>query len=293
DLTKGTEGSTVYWFTANPNGEADKVVVHLRQVSGLRKFEIDVDFSEMPVKARTAVGNIVTKYTVNKVTLKEKGSAAFGAEDIWFDEATHRLNKEGRGSYLGKFAGDDKILTITSKGEYKLYNFDLLNHFDEDIILIEKHFPNEVLTCIYYDAKSKSYFTKRFKPEEISTKVNLVNDDENSFIELITNQVNPIVEIKFGKDKGKELPDEEVELLKFAPEVNMKAKGKKLTSHKVKEISLKEPEEIKAAKKFLTTTEEEKTGLSPMELHRRAMEKLKGDSAKDFFNSDGKLPFDF
>jgi topoisomerase-4 subunit A len=293
DLTKGTKDSTVYWFTVNPNGETDKVIVHLRQVSGLRKFEIDVDFAEMPVKARSAVGNIVTKYTVNKVTLKEKGASTFGAEDYWFDETTQRLNKEERGSYLGKFAGDDKILSITSKGVYKLYSYDLLNHFDEDIILIEKFYPNQMLTCIYFDGESKSYFAKRFLPELVSAKTNIMPEHEHSVIELITNQVNPIADIRFAKDKGKELPDEVVKLVEFAPEVNMKAKGKKLTSYKVKEINLREPEEIKAAKKFLASADDEKTGLSPMELHRRAMEKLNKDSAKDFFDGDGTLPLDF
>lgn len=293
DLTKGTKDSIVYWFTVNPNGETDKVIVHLRQVSGLRKFEIDVDFAEMPVKARSAVGNIVTKYTVNKVTLKEKGASTFGAEDYWFDETTHRLNKEERGTYLGKFAGDDKILTITSKGVYKLYSYDLLNHFDEDIILIEKYYPNQVLTCIYFDGESKSYFAKRFLPESLNVKTNIITEHDQSIIELITNQVNPVVDVRFAKDKGKELPDEVVKMVEFAPEVNMKAKGKKLTSYKVKEISLREPEEIKAAKKFLANADDEKTGLSPMELHRRAMEKLNKDSAKDFFDGDGTLPLDF
>lgn len=292
DLTKGTKDSSVYWFTVNPNGETDKVIVHLRQVSGLRKFEIDVDFAEMPVKARSAVGNIVTKYTVNKVTLKEKGASTLDAEDFWFDDTTHRLNKEERGTYLGKFSGEDKILAITSKGVYKLYTYDLLNHFDEDIVLIEKYYPNQMLTCIYFDGESKSYFTKRFLPESVGSKTNIITENEQSVIELITNQVNPIVDVKFAKEKGKELPDETIKLVDFAPEVNMKAKGKKLTSYKVKEINLREPEEIKAAKKFLSA-EDEKTGLSPMELHRRAMEKLSKDNAKDFLEGDGQITFEF
>ncbi len=157
DLSKGTPGSHVFWFTVNPNGEAEKVRVLLRQVSGLRKLEIDVDFAELQVKGRASVGNIITKYTVRKVELLKKGVATVEAEDIWFDETVHRLNKEERGTYLGKFAGDDKILTITGRGFYKLYNFDLVNHFDEDIIMIEKYNPDQMLTCVYYDGESKSY----------------------------------------------------------------------------------------------------------------------------------------
>ena len=272
DLTKGSPNSNVYWFTVNPNGESEKVRVHLRAVPGLRKLELPIDFGEMEVKARGAVGNIVTKYTVNKVSLKEKGASTLEAEDYWFDEATHRLSKTERGTYLGKFSGDDKILTITTKGFYKLYTYDVLNHFDEDIILIEKQYPNLILTCIYFDGQSKCYFTKRFEPEANNNKTLIISEHEQSYIELVTTQINPMIEIKFSKEKGKEIPDETLKMIEFSPIVNMKAKGKKLTSYKVKEINLREPEEIKAARKFLSTAEDEKSGLSPMELHRRAME---------------------
>ena len=293
DLTKGSPNSNVYWFTVNPNGESEKVRVHLRAVPGLRKLELPIDFGEMEVKARGAVGNIVTKYTVNKVSLKEKGASTLEAEDYWFDEATHRLSKTERVTYLGKFSGDDKILTITTKGFYKLYTYDVLNHFDEDIILIEKQYPNLILTCIYFDGQSKCYFTKRFEPEANNNKTLIISEHEQSYIELVTTQINPMIEIKFSKEKGKEIPDETLKMIEFSPIVNMKAKGKKLTSYKVKEINLREPEEIKAARKFLSTAEDEKSGLSPMELHRRAMEKLNKDNAKDFLEGDGQITFEF
>ena len=293
DLTKGSPNSNVYWFTVNPNSESEKVRVHLRAVPGLRKLELPIDFGEMEVKARGAVGNIVTKYTVNKVSLKEKGASTLEAEDYWFDEATHRLSKTERGTYLGKFSGDDKILTITTKGFYKLYTYDVLNHFDEDIILIEKQYPNLILTCIYFDGQSKCYFTKRFEPETNNNKTLIISEHEQSYIELVTTQINPMIEIKFSKEKGKEIPDETLKMIEFSPIVNMKAKGKKLTSYKVKEINLREPEEIKAARKFLSTSEDEKSGLSPMELHRRAMEKLNKDNAKDFLEGDGQITFEF
>jgi topoisomerase-4 subunit A len=292
DLTKGTPGSTVFWFTANPNGESEKVTVILRQVSGVRKFELDVDFAEMEIKARGAVGNIVTKYAVNKVVLKEKGISTLDGEDYWFDEGTHRLNKEERGTYLGKFSGEDKILAITSKGFYKLYTADVLSHFDEDIVLIEKFYPNLVVTCIYYDGQSKSYFTKRFEPEQTTNKTLIISDNEQSRIELVTTQINPVVEVKFGKEKGQDIPEEVLKMTEFSPMVNMKAKGKKLTTYKVKEINLREPEEIKAARKFLKD-DDEKTGLSPVELHRRAMEKLNKDNAKHFLEGDGQITFEF
>jgi topoisomerase-4 subunit A len=293
DLTKGTANSAVHWFTINPNGEAEKVIVVLKPLSGVRKLELDVDFAEIPVKARTSVGNIVTKYSIKKVVLKEKGASTLEGEDYWFDETVHRLNKNEKGTYLGKFSGDDKILTVTTKGFYKLYTYDILNHFDEDAVLIEKYFPNQTLTCIYYDGLSKSYFTKRFAPENTTTKTLLVTENEQSRIELITAQVNPVVEIKFAKEKGVELPDETIKMVEFSPLVNIKAKGKKLSSYKVKEINLKEPEEIKAARKFLKNSDDEKTGLSPVELHRRAMEKLSKENNKDFLEGDGQITFEF
>ncbi|MBS1635196.1 MAG: DNA gyrase/topoisomerase IV subunit A [Bacteroidetes bacterium] len=290
DLTKGTANSVVHWFTVNPNGEAEKVQVILKPVSGLRKFEIDVDFAEMQVKGRASVGNIVTKYAVKKVVLKEKGTSTLGAEDYWFDDSVHRLNKDERGTYLGKFAGDDKILTVTAKGFYKLYTYDLLNHFDEDIVLIEKFFPNQTLTCIYYDGESKSYFTKRFTPENTTSKSLIVTEHEASRIELITSQVNPVIDVKFAKEKDKEIPMETINLVEFSPVVNMKAKGKKLTSYKVKDVSLRVPQEIKDAKAFLENEEENESGLSPMELHRRAMERMNN---KNLLDGEGQITFDF
>ncbi len=289
DLTKGTPNSSVYWFTINPNGESEKVIVNLRAVPGLRKLQLDVDFAELEVKARTAVGNIVTKYTVNKVILKEKGASTLEGEDYWFDESTHRLNKNEKGTFLGKFSADDKILTITTKGFYKLYTYDILNHFDEDIIMIDKFYSNQTLTCIYYDGLTKCYFTKRFLPEITTAKIPLVTEHPDSRIELITTQINPIIEVKFAKEKGVELPEETIKMVDFSPVVNMKAKGKKLSSYKVKEINLKESEEIKAARQFLKA-DDEKTGLSPIELHRRAMEKLNN---KNLLDDEGQITFDF
>lgn len=290
DLTKGSPNSVVHWFTINPNGEAEKVQVVLKPVSGLRKFELDVDFADIPVKGRASTGNIVTKYAVKKVLLKTKGTSTLAAEDYWFNDAVHRLNKEGKGTYLGKFAGDDKILTVTSKGYYKLYNYDLLNHFDEDIVLIEKYYPEQVLTCIYYDGESKSYMTKRFLPENLTTKSLIITEHEESRIELITSQIQPVVDVKFAKQKDKEIPDETLNMVEFAPMLNMKAKGKKLTSYKVKEINLRMPQEIEVDDYSEEDEMGGENGLSPMELHRRAMEKLNADNYKD---KNGQINFDF
>jgi topoisomerase-4 subunit A len=296
DLTKGTEGSLVYWFSSNPNGENEKVIVHLRQVPGLRKTEIEVDFASMEIKGRQAVGNIVTKNSVNKVTLKEKSGGAIQQTHIWFDDATHRLNTEERGTYLGSFSGDDKILAITSKGYYKLYTYDLVNHFDEDLILIEKYYPQNMLSCMYYDGESKQYYAKRFFPENISSKTLIITDHPESHIEIITSQTHPKIQIFYAKEKGKELPPETLVLEAEAPEVSMKAKGKKIGKGKIKEITLLEPEEIQDAKKFLENFDDDK-GLSPVELYKKALEKLNPENARDFLDTgnvgDGQMKLDF
>ena len=286
DLTKGTPNSFVHWFTINPNGEAEKIQVVLKPTPGLRKFEIDTDFADIPVKGRSSTGNIVTKYAIKKVLLKQKGASTLAAEDYWFDDAVNRLNKDGRGSYLGKFAGEDKIVTVTSKGFYKLYTFDILNHFEDDTILIEKYYPEQTLSCVYYDGESKSYITKRFNPENSLTKNLIITEHENSRIELITSQILPIIDVKFGKEKDKEIADETINLVEFAPLLNMKAKGKKLTSYKIKEINLRVSEEIELD----NNDEMGGNGMSPMELHRRAMEKLDPSNFKD---KDGQINFEF
>lgn len=290
DLTKGTPNSFVHWFTINPNGEAEKIQVILKPAPGLRKFEIDVDFAEIPVKGRSSTGNIVTKYAVKKVLLKQKGASTLAAEDYWFDDAINRLNKDNRGSYLGKFAGDDKIVTVTSKGFYRLYTYDVLNHFDDDTILIEKYYPEQIMSCVYYDGESKSYITKRFVPENTLTKTLIITEHENSRVELITSQILPIIDMKFGKEKDKEIADETINLVDYAPLVNMKAKGKKLTSYKVKEINLRISEEIILDDYDEVDEEIGGNGMSPMELHRRAMEKLDPSNFKD---KDGQINFEF
>lgn len=173
---------------------------------------------------------------------------------------------------------------------YKLYTYDVLNHFDEDIVLIEKYYPELVLSCVYYDGESKSYLTKRFTPENISTKSSIITEHEESRIELITSQINPVVDVKFGKQKDKEIPDETINLVEFSPMVNMKAKGKKLTSYKVKEINLRGSEEIELDDYSDEDERIGENGLSPMELHRRAMEKL---NPNNFKGKDGQINFDF
>ena len=162
DLTKGSKGSRVLYFSANPNGEAEVVNMQLKPHSKLKKLQFDEDFAAIAIKGRNSMGNIVTKYPVKKIVLKSKGVSTLSGRKIWYDDILKRLNADGRGKYLGEFDGDDRILTVLSNGIYELTSFDLNNHFDDKMILIEKYNPEKVYTVVHLEGKSKNYMVKRF-----------------------------------------------------------------------------------------------------------------------------------
>lgn len=241
DLTKGTKGSKVLYFTANPNGEAEIVAVNLKSLPNVRKLQFDFDFSTLAIKARSAQGNIVTKYPVKKVVQKEQGVSTLGAQKIWFDDTVQRLNAEGRGTFLGSFKADDKILTINQNGEYRLTGYDLSTHFDENMVHLEKFNPKKIITAVYYDGEKKEYFLKRFYPELTDKKVNFISEAPASYLEVVSTDMYPMLELKFAKSKDKELKPEEINVHDFETVKNLKAKGKRLTVNKIKEINLLEP----------------------------------------------------
>jgi topoisomerase-4 subunit A len=263
DLTKGTKDSQVLYFSANPNGEAEIIEVQLKPMPGLRKVQWDINFAELAVKGRNSMGNVVTKYAVRKIVLKEKGVSTLGAIDIYFDDTVQRLNTDKRGTFLGSFGPNDKILTITQNGNYKLTSFDLSTHFDEDMILIEKFNQNKIVSAIYFDGESKTYFVKRFVIEPTDKKVMFISEAEGSRLEIVTTENIPIVEVKFSKVKDKELPEEKIDLTKFIEVKGLKAKGNKLSYSKVKEINLLPPVEVEIEEEVLDEFEE--SGMSPLE----------------------------
>ena len=161
-LASDKKGSEMLYFSANPNGEAETVTVLLKPNSRVRKNKIEIDFSELAIKGRDSRGNLVTKYAVKKVDLKEEGVSTLAPRKIWFDDTVRRLNADGRGTLLGSFKGDDKILTINQNGEAKLVTFDLLNRFDDEYLILEKWKPEQPITCIYFDGEKGIYFIKRF-----------------------------------------------------------------------------------------------------------------------------------
>ena len=241
-LTKGKEGSKVLYFTANPNGESELVMVNLRPKPKLKKTRIEVDFGELSIKGRGAGGNILTKNAVSKIIQKERGVSTLGARKIWFDDSVQRLNVDERGDFLGEFSGEDKILTIMQSGEYQLYSYSLSTHFEEDLVLIEKWYPQKNISAIYYDGGKKEYFVKRFAPDLPGKKVLFISEHEDSFLERAVLDKFPIVELAFAKQKlGNTRKKEKINLHEFIAVKGVKALGNRLSAHKVKTIEFLDP----------------------------------------------------
>ena len=243
DLTQGVKGSKVLYFTANPNGEAEIVTVHLRAIQKLRKLKFDIDFSELAIKGRASKGNLVSKFPVKRVDLKEEGVSTLAPRKIWFDDTVGRLNVDGRGELLGQFRGEDRILEISQSGHYRLLSFDLSTKFDEDMIHLEKFDPEKPMAAVYFDGEKKIYYLKRFIPEISDKKELFISDSEESFLEIATTNRQPFIEIVFKKIKGKQKEDEIVNINEFIAVKGMKAQGNQLTKDAVKQINLTETEE--------------------------------------------------
>ena len=242
-LASDKKGSEMLYFTANPNGEAEIVSVLLKPNARVRKNKIDIDFSDLAIKGRDSKGNLVTKYAVKKVDMKEEGVSTLAPRKIWFDDSVRRLNADGRGSLLGNFKGDDKILTINSQGEAKLVSFDLMNRFDDDYLILEKWNPEQPITCIYFDGEKDKYFVKRFLLEATSNVQSFfANDHPKSFLEFVTTHSGAIAEIVFPKIKDKQKDPETVDLDEFIAVKGIKAIGNQLTKDKVKTINISIPE---------------------------------------------------
>jgi topoisomerase IV subunit A len=240
DLTKGTKGSKVLYFSANPNGEAEVVNVQLKPHSKLRKVQFDEDFATIAIKGRNSMGNIITKYPVKKIVLKSKGVSTLSGRKIWYDTILKRLNADGRGKYLGEFDGDDRILTVLNNGIYELTSFDLNNHFDDKMTLIEKYDPEKVYAVVHYDGKSKNYMVKRFTFENtaIGKQTSIISEESGSKMTLISGAAQ--ITVKVDQLKGKtEIPETiEVELSTLIDVKGMKAMGNRLSQHTVKSIKL-------------------------------------------------------
>jgi len=244
-LASDKKGSEMLYFSANPNGEAETVTVLLKPNPRIRKNKMDVDFSELAIKGRDSKGNLVTKYSIKKVDLKEEGVSTLAPRKIWFDDTVRRLNADGRGVLLGSFKGDDKILTINTNGDVKLVSFDLGNRFDDEYLVLEKWRPKQPITCIYYDGEKDIYFIKRFLLENAANvQTFMPSDHPKSFIENIIVADGSTAEIVFAKDKGKERDPETINIDEFIAVKGIKAIGNQFTKFKVKAINITIPEPV-------------------------------------------------
>lgn len=239
DLTRGIPKTKVLYLTVNPNGEAEVVSVVLRNTGKVKKLKFDSDFADFSIKGRGAGGNILTKHIVTKIELKEKGVSTLSARKIWFDDTVLRFNSEGRGSLIGEFKGEDKILHVTSSGQYRLTGFDVSTKVDDDYLILEKWNPNKPITALYFDGEKQQFYAKRFLIESSVKKIDFISLHEKSYLELVTSDWRPVVNISFDK-RTNDRVDELIELDEFIAVKSYKALGNRLTKFKVKSMDLGE-----------------------------------------------------
>lgn len=253
DLTAGSKGSKVWYFSANPNGEAEVVTVLLRQVGSIKKLKWDLDFAEVLIKGRGSKGNIVTKHAVKRIELKEKGVSTLKPRKIWFDDTVQRLNVDGRGELIGEFRGEDRLLVITQSGIAKTITPEITTHFEDDMIILEKWVPKKPISAIYYDGEKERYYVKRFLIENENKEESFISEHKDSYLEIVSTDWKPIAEVEFTKERGKDRRENlMVNLEEFIAVKGIGALGNQLTKYKVNQINLldplpyEEPEEIHA-----------------------------------------------
>ncbi|WP_298346574.1 DNA gyrase/topoisomerase IV subunit A [uncultured Algibacter sp.] len=253
DLTNGNKGSVNLYFSANPNGEAEVVSINLRQAGSIKKLKWDIDFADIIIKGRASKGNLVTKYPVKRVELKEKGVSTLKPRKIWFDDTVQRLNVDGRGELIGEFRGEDKLLIINQSGIIKTVTPEVTMHFDDDMIVMEKWIPKKPISAIYFNGEKELYYVKRFLIEQEGREESFISEHPNSQLEIVSTDWKPMAEVVFAKERGKDRKDNlEVNLEEFIDIKGISAQGNQLTKDKVNQVNLLDslpyeaPEEVHA-----------------------------------------------
>ena len=241
DITTGAEGSKILWFSVNHNGEAETVKISLRPKKGIKKSQLEYDFSTLGIKGRTSRGNLVTKYAVQKIQLKSKGVTTLGGKDIWYDPDIQRLNEDGRGEHIGQYSGNDRVLAIFSDGSYYTTNYELVNKYQGDVIRIGKLDPNRTFTVLYWDNAAKAFYIKRFSfVESNNTPVSFISDAKGSKLVDLSDDLHPQVKLTFGgRQDGRE--PEVLDAEEFIAKKGLTAKGKKCSSLDLKAVEFIEP----------------------------------------------------
>ena len=241
DVTQGNPGSKIMYFTANPNGEAEVVKVALRPNPRIKKLILERDFSEISIKGRQSMGNLLTRLEVHKISLKHRGGSTLGGRKVWFDYDVLRLNYDGRGEYLGEFHSEDSILVVHKNGEFYTSDFDLNNHYDSDIMILEKYDPEKVWTAVLYDADQQNYpYLKRFCFEQSTKRQNFLGENKQNELLLLTSETYPRINVVFGGHDSFREPMI-VDASEFVGVKSFKAKGKRLTTFAIDKIEELEP----------------------------------------------------
>ena len=241
DITTGTEGSKILWFSVNHNGEAETVKINLRPKKGLKKTQLEYDFSTLAIKGRSSRGNLVTKYAIAKIQLKSRGVTTLGGKDIWYDADIQRLNEDGRGVHLGQFSGEDRVLAIFADGTYYTTSYELVNKYQGDVIRIEKLDPGLTYTVLYWDNAAKAFYVKRFSfTESNNTPVSFISEAKGSKLVDISSDLHPQVKLIFGgRQEGREA--ELIDAESFIGKKGLTAKGKKCSSYDLAAVEFGEP----------------------------------------------------
>ena len=239
DITKGTAKSEILYMSVNPNGEAEVLKVYFKPRPRLKKVIVDLDFSTLAIKGRQSQGNLFSRYGIHKIVLKERGTSTLGGQDIWFDEDVRRLNADGRGKLLGEFKGDDRLIVWTSKNQYYITGYDLMQHFPDDTVLVARYESDRVYSLCYYDRGQKYYYMKRFTAE-MSDKIQDFLDADADFI-CVTDRAGAKLEITY-KGAHASRPADVIDVDEFVGVKSHRAKGKRLTTYDVDRLRMIESE---------------------------------------------------
>ena len=284
DLTRGTKDSKILYFTSNPNGEAEIINVILRQTGSIKKLKWELDFADLVIKGRASKGNIVSKYSINKIEFKEQGLSTLKPRKIWFDETVQRLNVDSRGELLGEFKSDDKLLIILQNGVLKTVKPDVNMHFPEHMVSLEKWIPEKPISAIYFNGAKDRYFIKRFTAGSQNTDQKFIPDGSKVQLEMISTEWKPVIEITFSKS-GKNIRDNEIKHIEEIISVKgIKAIGNQLSSYKIKNIDQLEP---------LEYTPPEKLGLNELEVKSEEISKNDVEIESNNKASDGQTELEF
>lgn len=242
DMCNGSKNSHIHYFSANPNGEAEIVTINLRQIGSVKKLRWDLNFKDISIKGRSSKGNIVTKYSIKRIELKEEGISTLKPRKIWFDDIVQRLNVDGRGELLGEFKGNDRLLVINQKGMLKTIVPEVTARFDDDMIVLEKWIPNKPISAVYFHGEKELFYLKRFLVESPEKEEIIIADADGSYLEVVSTDYRPLIELVHVKPRGKDQPvNDKIDVEEFIAIKGLSAQGNMLTKSKIKQINVLEP----------------------------------------------------